>query len=72
MSKFLSTVEMALEISAREGVRVDAQHIRRAIARGHVPTPQRVGGWTQVFLETDVERVTEGLRAAGYLPLEVV
>jgi hypothetical protein len=67
LGRVLTIGALARHISKLEGVPVSPQHIRRAVARGYVPEPERIGPGSRVFLVEDIGRVVAGLRQGGYL-----
>ena len=62
----MPTVLLIGDVARRLGVQ--PWHIRRAIQRGYLSEPLRVGGFFRAFGEEDLPRVESALRAAGYLP----
>lgn len=59
----LTTAQMARRCGA------DGWQLLATIRRGFLAEPARVGPF-RVWRETDVDRVTAALRAAGYLPAD--
>jgi hypothetical protein len=54
-------------LSKRLGCHIEGWQIRRAIKRGHIQEPARVGPTCRVFTEDELSAVVAGLRRAGYV-----